>query len=344
MARFGLTEVQAEDILEIRLRQLARLEGIRIEKELNELRVEHGELSTLLDSRKEMTKLILKEIGEDAKKYGDARRTLIEAVAAITQTEIAAPDEPVTVIVSKNGWVRTRQGHGLDAAAISYKAGDFPWFVAESRTVWPLVIIDSNGRSYSVRVCDLPGGRGDGVPLSTLVDFQEGGKLAQVVTAAPEDKFFVAGSGGYGFIAKVEDMVSRNKAGKAFLSLDKGEKPLPPWKVGAGETPSGQAPDTAIALSQAGRLLLFPLAELKEMAKGRGLTLIDLAKGDELVAVAVSAGESLWIVGTGRGGKTQEQSLSPREIAGFRGARARRGQEIPFKVKPIGIVVGSGKV
>jgi topoisomerase-4 subunit A len=336
MARFGLSEIQAEDILEIRLRQLARLEGIRIEKELGDLRIEHGELSTLLDSRKEMTKLIVKEITDDAKKYGDDRRTLIEAVAAISQTEIAAPDEPVTVIVSKNGWVRTRQGHGLDAAAISYKAGDFPWFVAESRTIWPLVVIDSNGRSYSVRVCDLPGGRGDGVPLTTLIEFSEGGKLAQAITGAPEEKYLVAGSGGYGFIAKIEDMISRNKAGKAFLSLDKGEKPLAPWKVGAG--------DTAVILSQSGRLLLFPLAELKEMAKGKGLTLIDLAKDDELVAVATSAGESIWIVGVGRGSKTQEQSLSPREIAGFRGARARRGQEIPFKLKPTGIIVGSGKV
>ena len=335
MARFGLTEIQAEDILEIRLRQLARLEGIRIEKELGDLRVEHGELSTLLDSRKEMTKLIVKEITDDAKKFGDERRTLIEAVAATNQMEVSVPDEPVTVIVSKNGWVRTRQGHGLDVAGISYKAGDFPWFVAESRTIWPLVIIDSNGRSYSVRVADLPGGRGDGVPLSTLVEFHEGGKLTRAITAAPEEKYLVAGSGGYGFIASINDMVSRNKAGKAFLTLDKGEHPLVPWKVGAG--------DTAIALSLAGRLLLFPLADLKEMAKGKGLMLIDLAKDDELVAVATSAGESIWIVGQGRSGKVQEQSLAPREIALFRGARARRGHEIPFKFKPTGIAVGSGR-
>jgi topoisomerase-4 subunit A len=335
MARFGLTDIQAEDILEIRLRQLARLEGIRIEKELGDLRIEHDELTTLLDSRKEMTKLILKELSDDAKKYGDDRRTLIEAVAATNQMEVSVPDEPVTVIVSKNGWVRTRQGHGLDVAGISYKAGDFPWFVAESRTIWPLVVIDSNGRSYSVRIADLPGGRGDGVPLSTLIDFHEGGKLTRAITGAPEEKYLVAGSGGYGFIASINDMISRNKAGKAFLTLDKGEQPLAPWKVGAG--------DTAIALSLAGRLLLFPLADLKEMAKGKGLMLIDLAKDDQLVAVATSAGESIWIVGQGRSGKVQEQSLAPREIAMFHGARARRGHEIPFKFKPTGIAVGSGK-
>jgi topoisomerase-4 subunit A len=162
MARFGLTEIQAEDILEIRLRQLARLEGIRIEKELGELRTEHGQLTKLLDSRNEMTRLIQKEIGEDAKRFGDERRTLIEAVTPISQGEIAVPDEPVTVIVSKNGWVRSRQGHGIDPTGITYKTGDFPWLVAETRTVWPLIVIDSNGRSYSVRVSDLPGGRGDG--------------------------------------------------------------------------------------------------------------------------------------------------------------------------------------
>ena len=343
IAEFGLTDIQAEDILEIRLRQLARLEGIRIEKELGELRLEHGELNTLLDSRREMTKLIVKEITEDAKRFGDDRRTLMEAVASVGSAEIAAPDEPVTVIISKNGWVRSRQGHGLDPAAITYKTGDFPWFVAETRTIWPLILIDSNGRSYSLKVSDLPGGRGDGAPLNTMIELQDGGKLVQALTAPPENKYVVAGSGGYGFIASVADMISRNKAGKAFLSLDKGEKPLEPWKVPEGMQSTGVS-DTAhtVVLTQDGRLLLFPLTELKEMGKGKGLMLIDLAKADEVVAVAVSTGESIWIVGTGRAGKVQQQSLSPREVATFRGTRARRGQEIPFKIKPTGLVIGSG--
>ena len=325
IARFGLTDIQAEDILEIRLRQLARLEGIRIEKELGDLRTEHGQLTTLLDSRHDMTRLILKEINEDAKRFGDDRRTWMEAVTPISQGEIAAPDEPVTVIVSKNGWVRSRQGHGLDPNGITYKTGDFPWLVMETRTVWPLIVIDSNGRSYSVRVSDLPGGRGDGAPLNTMVDFHEGGKLTLALSAAPESKYLVAGSNGYGFVASVADMITRNKAGKAFLALDKGEKPLPPAPL------SG---DTVAVLTQAGRLLLFPLAELKEMAKGRGLMLIDLTKNDEVVGVAVSGGQALLIGGSGRGGKFVEQSLDARAQAAFRSARARRGQEIPFKVKP----------
>ena len=325
MARFGLTEIQAEDILEIRLRQLARLEGIRIEKELGELRTEHGQLAKLLESRNEMTRLIQKEINDDAKRFGDERRTLMEAVTPISQGEIAAPDEPVTVIISRNGWVRSRQGHGIDPASITYKTGDFPWLVAETRTIWPLIVIDSNGRSYSVKVSDLPGGRGDGAPLNTMIDFQEGGKLALALTAAPESRYLVAGSGGYGFVASVADMIARNKAGKAFLTLDKGEKPLPPAPV---------LGDTVAVLTQGGRLLLFPLAELKEMAKGKGLMLIDLTGNDEVVGVAVCGGQTLLIGGSGRGGKVVQQPLDVRGQAAFRGARARRGQEITFKLKP----------
>jgi topoisomerase-4 subunit A len=330
MARFGLSEMQAEDILEIRLRQLARLEGIRIEKELGDLRTEHGQLSTLLNSRSEMTRQIQKEISEDSKRYGDARRTLMQAVAPITQGEIVVPDEPVTVIISKNGWVRSRQGHGVDPASIAYKTGDFPWLVTEARTIWPLIVIDSHGRSYSVRVSDLPGGRGDGAPLNTMIDFQEGGKLAQVLTAAPDSKYLVAGSGGYGFIASIGDMMARNKAGKAFLTLEKGEHPLPPAPL---------IGDTAAVITQAGRLLLFPLADLREMAKGKGLMLIDLIKTDQVVGVAVIGSQALEIEGSGRGGKPVRQTLDVRAQAEFRGARARRGQEISFRIKPMGLSV-----
>src|SRR5574338_283214 len=228
IAAFGLTEVQAEDILEIRLRQLARLEGFRIEKELAELREERGGLQHLLDSRPAMTRLILKEIEADAKKYGDRRRTLIETVAAVDPAEISVADEPVTVIVSRNGWVRARQGHGIDPASIGYKTVDFPFAVIETRTTWPLVVLDSHGRAYTVKVSELPGGRGDGVPMATLVDFQDGGKLAQVVTAAPESRWLFANSGGYGFICSLAEATPRQKAGKAFMTLEKGEKVLQP--------------------------------------------------------------------------------------------------------------------
>jgi topoisomerase-4 subunit A len=328
-AKFKLTEVQAEDILEIRLRQLARLEGIKIEKEQADLRSQEAGLQKILASRAELTKLVVKEISEDAKKFGDDRRTLIEAEAATAPAEVAIPDEPVTVLVSQNGWVRTRQGHGIDPDAISYKAGDFPFLVAESRTVWPLVILDSQGRAYSVRVADLPGGRGDGTPITTLIEFQDGAKLGQAFTDAPEAQYLFAGTGGYGFVASVSDLVSRHRAGKAFLSLNKGEKPLRPAKVGQG--------DTLAAVSQSGRLLVFPLAELKVMAKGRGLMILDLGPKDELTAVAVGDGSAFIVTGAGRAGKTAEFKIAGKDVAGYRGARARKGTAIPARLKPTGM-------
>jgi topoisomerase-4 subunit A len=228
--------------------------------------------------------------------------------------------------------VRARQGHGIDPNTISYKAGDFPFLVAESRTVWPLVIIDTQGRAYSVRVADLPGGRGDGVPLTTLIEFQDGAKLAQALTDTPEAQYVFAGSGGYGFIASIADLVSRQRAGKAFMSIDKGEKPIKPAKVSRGDTP----PQTLAAISQSGRLLVFPLAELKVMAKGRGLIIQEIGPKDELVGVAVGD-KAFTVSGAGRAGKASEWQVSGKELSVYRGSRARKGQAIAAKLKPTGI-------
>lgn len=325
MAAFGLTDIQAEDILEIRLRQLARLEGIRIEKELNELREERGQLQTLLDDKREMTKLIIREIGDDAKKFGDARRTLIEAVTPVAAAEIAVPDEPVTVVLSKNGWVRARQGHGIDPASLTYKTGDFPMLVAESRTVWPLVLVDTKGRAYSVRVSDLPGGRGDGVPLTTMIDLQDGAKIAAAITAPPETQYLFANSGGYGFIAKVGDLVTRQKAGKAFMSLEAGEAVLVPAIVRGA---------SIACVSENARLLVFPLEEMKVQSGGRGVIAMGLDKGEKLCAVTVSDCERLEIEGSGRGGKAKSIVVGPREMEKYRLHRARKGCLLAEKIKP----------
>ncbi len=326
IAAFGLSEIQAEDILEIRLRQLARLEGFRIEKELAELKDERAGLQHILDSRAAMTKLILKEIQDDAKKYGDDRRTLVEAVAAVAPAEISVPDEPVTVIVSKNGWVRSRQGHGIDPAGIAYKAGDFGFAVIETRTTWPLVVIDSNGRAYTVKVSDLPGGRGDGVPMATLVEFQDNGKLAQVVTDTPESVYFFANSGGYGFLCSVADATSRQRAGKAFMNLEKGEKVLAPAKAFG---------DWIAAASENGRILIFPRPEMKAQSGGRGVIVMALDEGEALAAVAVPADDAvLKIEGTGRGGKAVTIELKPSQREPLRHRRARKGAPLSPKVRP----------
>jgi topoisomerase-4 subunit A len=325
MASFGLTEIQTEDILEIRLRQLARLEGIRIEKELAELREERGGLQTLLDDRKAMTRLILKEIGEDAKKYGDARRSLIEAVQPVVSAEIAVPDEPVTLILSRNGWLRARQGHGIDPATIAYKTGDFPMLVAETRSVWPLVLVDSRGRAYSIRVSEVPGGRGDGVPISTMVEFQDGAKLAQAITDAPEKLYLFANSGGCGFIAAIGDLVSRQKAGKAFMTLEKGERVLAPAKA---------LGDAIAAVSEKGRLLVFGREEMKQQSGGRGVVIMGLDEGESLAAVTVTLAQGITVQGVGRAGKVKDVKIPERDLGKYRLHRARKGCLLPEKIKP----------
>ncbi|MDP1653730.1 MAG: DNA topoisomerase IV subunit A [Rhodocyclaceae bacterium] len=325
MARFSLSEIQAEDILDIRLRQLARLEGIKIEKELAELKEEEGRLRLLLGERKEMTKLLLKEIEQDAKQYGDERRTLIEAVAPVAPAEIQVQDEPVTVILSKNGWVRRRDGHELDRTAITYKAGDYPFLVAETRTTWPLVVVDSNGRAYSLRVSDLPGGRGDGAPIATMIDLQAGARVAAALSDAPETPYLFANSGGYGFIARVSDLVTRQKAGKAFMTLEKDERMLHPAKA------SG---NTIAAVSENGRLLLFAVEEMKSQSAGRGVLVMGLDVGESLVGVVVNDGSGVVVEGVGRGGKTVPCRVASKDMVKYRLHRARKGCLLPVKMKP----------
>ncbi len=325
--RFGLSAIQADDILEIRLRQLARIEGIRIEKELTELRAERDGLNTLLESRSAMTRLIVREIEADAKRHGDPRRTLIEAVApAANELAVNVPDEPVTVILSKAGWLRSRQGHGIAAETIAYKTGDAALSVLETRTPWPLLIIDSTGRAYTIPVSAIPGGKGDGVPLATLVDMPPGARLAQALSAAPAAKYLFAGSGGYGFVAKLSDLAGRNRAGKAFMTLAEGETVLPPVPVPA-------APEQLYALSSNGRLLLFDAAEMKELPKGRGLIVMSLDRGAGLAAVAYCGGGQLTLPCRERG-KIVQLKLAGEAFQKYRQHRARKGLQLPGKKMP----------
>jgi topoisomerase-4 subunit A len=327
MAALALTEVQADDILELRLRQLARLEGIRIESELKALNTERKGLKRLLADERALSDLVVTEIEADAAKYGDARRTLIEEAAAPAVTR-TAPDEPVTITLSRHGWIRSRQGHGLDATQFTYKAGDAVLAVIETRTVHPIIILDTHGRVYTIRASDVPGGRGDGVPVTTLIELPVGAKVAQAIASGSDRKVLVAGSGGYGFVAPLEDMVSRVKAGKAFMTLEPDETPLLP-------VPLAQGFDHVAALSEKGKLLVFPLDEMRTMERGRGVLMMRLDDDDRLAAVALAAADRVALRGTQRG-KDAVVTIEGAELARHRLHRARKGYLLARRFKPSG--------
>ena len=320
MAAFGLSDVQAEDILEIRLRQLARLEGFKLEKELNDLREEQGSLKNLLADESEKKKLMVKEMQADAKQFGDERRTLVQAAerAALTHT---TADEPVTLILSQKGWIRSRAGHGLDLAQTAFKEGDALQQVLESRSVQPLIVLDTLGRSYTVDTAAIPGGRGDGVPLASLIELQAGARVLCILSGQPENHYLLANSGGYGFIAKLEDMASRVKAGKVLMTLDKGEEVLMPVRVYQSALIN---PDCRVIAASAGkRLLAFPLAEMKIMAKGRGLQLMSLAEGDTLALTEITDAAEYTAEIAGKRGGTSRERLRVTDIDGKRGRKGR---------------------
>ena len=329
MKRFRLSELQAEDILEIRLRQLARLEGIKIQTELKELRVERKGLTALLASDTEMKKLVAKEIRDDAKQFGDARRTTIEE-AGRASFERQVVDEPLTIIVSRNGWVRSRQGHGLDLAGTTYKTGDAEYAVFETSSVHYIAAIDSTGRAFSVQAADIPGGKGDGVSFTSLIELAPGARLAHVVDAQPGCRYLVANSGGYGFIANSEDLLTRIRAGKAFITLQEGEDVLRPALV-------PEKPEMAVALSGGGRMLLFAADELKALARGRGITLMGLDKGEKLAAVGFGNSKSVTIAGTTRSGSEKNVRVSGEDLQKHILHRARKGCLLPGKIVPLGV-------
>ncbi|WP_295760794.1 DNA topoisomerase IV subunit A [Undibacterium sp.] len=330
MQAFKLSDRQAEDILEIRLRQLARLEAIKIQQELAELRTEKTGLQVLLDDPGAMKKCIIKEIEADAKQYGDARRTLIEE-AQRASTEQKVIDEAVTVVISEKGWVRARTGHEHDAAQFTFKAGDALYGTFECRTVDTLLVFGSNGRVYSVAVSALPGARGDGIPITTLIDLASGTRILHYFAGNTDSNLLLASSAGYGFTAKVADMMGRMKAGKAFMTLDAEDLPLPPALI--------QADASAVAcLSEKGRLLVFGLNEIKQLSSGgRGVILMELEANEKLLGVKAISQKGVKISGIGRASKPQELLLSASSLALHIGKRARKGKLLESKIKALEI-------
>lgn len=327
MARFELSEEQADYILETRLRQLARLEEMKIRGEQAELLKEQKRLQTLLGSDKKLRNLVRDELIKDAETYGDARRSPIVERAeakALSETELM-PTEPVTVVLSEKGWVRQAKGHDVDPTGLSYKAGDGFKAAALGRSNQFAVFIDSTGRSYSVAAHSLPSARGQGEPLTGRLTPPPGASFECLLLPDDSGLYVMASDAGYGFVVKGEDLQAKNKAGKALISLPNGAKVLPPKPVASLE-------DTSIAVvTNEGRLLVFAISELPQLAKGKGNKLISIpgervAKREEYVVdlAVVPAGASLTL----QAGK-RPYTLKGSDLEHYRAERGRRGNKLP---------------
>jgi topoisomerase-4 subunit A len=322
IARFKLSEEQAEMILETKLRHLARLEEMKIREEQKELAEEKENLEALLKSKAKLHKLVRDEISADSEEYGDARRSKLverEAAQAMEETDLVA-NEPVTVVLSTGGFVRAAKGHDIDSRTLSYKTGDAFLASARGRSTQLAVFLDSTGRAYSLPAHTLPSARGQGEPLSGRLDPPDGAKFAGVAIGEPADKWLLATDAGYGFIVKLEDLHSRQRAGKAVLNLTDNAKVLCPVPL-AGEKA------VIAAVNDEGRLLVFPASELPEMARGKGNKLFGIptkkaeAREELLVALAtLNEGQKLLV----RCGE-RTMTLTWKELEPHRGARAQRG-------------------
>jgi topoisomerase-4 subunit A len=275
------------------------------------------------------------ELRDDAKKFGDARRTLIER-AEVAEVEVPVIDEPLTVILSQKGWIRARQGHGIDAASIAFKEGDALLAMQECRSVDSVTFIASHGRVYTVAAASLPGGRGDGVPVTSLIELGLGARVIGMLCGQSAQKLLLTTSDGYGLICSPANLNARNKAGKQFVNLNEGAELLIPHSF------DPQGAKAVAAVSQHGRLLVFLLDEMKELASGgRGVIVMGLDADEKMTGAVVLKGEDLVITGTGRGGKGAEQRLSAKTLNEYVGKRARKGKQIARNFVPVALKVAA---
>ncbi|HHH48942.1 MAG TPA: DNA topoisomerase IV subunit A [Gammaproteobacteria bacterium] len=327
MQRFALSEEQADYILDTKLRQLARLEEMKIRAEQEALAAERDRLEKTLGSKQRLKTLVKKELLADAEEYGDARRSPIverEAAQALDETALISAD-PVTIVLSEKGWIRAAKGHEVDATALNYKAGDAFRAAALGRSNQLAVFLDSTGRSYSIPAHTLPSARGQGEPLTGRVNPPDGAQFVDVLAGRPDDRYLLASDAGYGFVTKLENMFAKNKAGKALLNLPRGAKVLPVCPVSDVNT------DRIAAVTTEGRLLVIPLSELPEMAKGKGNKIIGipaarvLDREEYVVGIAViPEGESLTILSGKR-----HLTLKAKDLEHYAGERGRRGAKLP---------------
>ena len=327
MDTFGLTDVQADYILDTRLRQLARLEEMKIRGEQDELAKEREKLLALLGSEAKLKKLVRKEILEDAEKYGDDRRSPIVARAeakALSETELM-PTEPVTVVLSEKGWVRCAKGHDIDATGLSYKAGDGFKAAAPGRSNQYAVFIDSTGRSYSLAAHSLPSARGQGEPLTGRLTPPPGATFECVMLPEDSALYVIASDAGYGFVVKGEDLQAKNKAGKALLSLPNGAKVVAPKPV------TNLEDDWLAAVTTEGRLLLFKVTDLPQLGKGKGNKIIGIpgervaSREEYLTDLAVLPSGSSLVLQAGK----RTLTLKADDLEHYKGERGRRGNKLP---------------
>ena len=325
MARFDLSEDQADYILDTRLRQLARLEEMKIRGEQDDLDAERDRLIATLGSKAKLKKLIKDELLADAKKFGDARRSPLvarDAAQALDETELVA-SEPVTVVLSEKGWVRAAKGHDVDAAALSYRDGDGLLAAVKGRSNLQVAFLDSTGRSYSTAAHTLPSARGNGEPLTGRFSPAAGATFRALATGDNDARFVLASSAGYGFVTRFENLTGRQKAGKAMLTLGDGADVLQPALAHDIDK------DRIVVATSAGHVLVFPLAELPELDKGKGNKLIEIPKAkrgtEKVIAVAVVNEGGKLIVKSG----ARTMTISWKELDDYLGARASRGSLLP---------------
>ncbi|TKR32849.1 DNA topoisomerase IV subunit A [Luteimonas gilva] len=325
IARFDLSEDQADYILDTKLKQLARLEEMKIRGEQDELDSERDRLMAILGSKAKLKKLIKDELLADAKKFGDARRSPLvarEAAQALDETELVA-SEPTTVVLSEKGWIRAAKGHDVDAASLSYRDGDALLAAVKGRSTQQVAFLDSAGRSYSTLAHSLPSARGNGEPLTGRFSPAAGASFQALATGDNDTRFVLASSHGYGFVTRFENLTGRQKAGKAMLSLTPGAKVVQPAPIGD----SGK--DRIVAVTSAGHLLAFPVSELPELDKGKGNKIIEIPKAkrgtERVVAIAVVPPGGTLSVKSG----ARTMSLSFKELDDYVGARASRGGLLP---------------
>ncbi|OCG59852.1 DNA topoisomerase IV subunit A [Gilliamella sp. Nev3-1] len=326
--RFALTDIQAEAILELKLRQLAKLEEMRIKGEQSDLAKERDHLQALLSSPKKLSNLIKKELQEDAEKYGDKRRSPMvqrSEAKAMSEQELT-PSEPVTVILSEMGWVRTAKGHDIDPAGLSYKAGDNFKAAAKGKSNQPVIFFDSTGRSYAIEPNTLPSARSQGEPLTGKLALPANATVEHIVMSQEDNqKLLLASSAGYGFICKFSDLVARNRNGKAIINLPKEAKILAPIEITSEDS-------LLLSITQAGRMLIFPVKDLPELAKGKGNKIVSLAGADDslayLLLITPETSITLYV------GK-RKLTLNPVDLQKFRAERARKGSTLPRGLQKI---------